>query len=77
MWSIFGKITDGMKEKYSQKICPVATLSITNPTRTGPGQNPPFRSEVQATNRLNPVKVLKIKRREKVAEVYSDSLHLS
>jgi hypothetical protein len=39
--------------KYSQKICPSATLSTTNPTWPDPGTNPGRRGGKPATNRLN------------------------
>jgi hypothetical protein len=35
------------------KTCPIATLSITNPTWTDPGSNPGLRGERPATNRLS------------------------
>jgi hypothetical protein len=41
--------TDRGKPKNLEKICPSATLSTTNPTRTDPG----LRGERPATNRLS------------------------
>jgi hypothetical protein len=41
------------KLKYSEKICPSATLSITNLTCFDPGLNPGSRSGKPATNRLS------------------------
>jgi hypothetical protein len=41
------------KPKYSEKTCPSATLSTTNPTRPDPGSNPGRRSGKPATNRLS------------------------
>jgi hypothetical protein len=41
------------KLKYSEKTCPSATLSITNPTWPDPGSNPGRRVGKPATNRLS------------------------
>jgi hypothetical protein len=41
------------KPKYSEKTCPGATLSTTNPTLPDPGSNPGRRSGKPATNRLS------------------------
>jgi hypothetical protein len=41
------------KPKYSEKTCPSATLSTTNPTWLDPGLNPGRRGEKPATNRLS------------------------
>jgi hypothetical protein len=41
------------KPKYSQKTCPTATLSTTNPTWPDPGSNPGRRGGKPATNRLS------------------------
>jgi hypothetical protein len=41
------------KPKYSEKTCPSATLSTTNPTRLDPGLNPGRRGGKPATNRLS------------------------
>jgi hypothetical protein len=41
------------KPKYSEKTCPSATLSTTNPTWPGPGPNPGRRDGKPATNRLS------------------------
>jgi hypothetical protein len=40
------------KPKYSEKTCPSATLSTTNPTWLDPGLNPDRRGGKSATNRL-------------------------
>jgi hypothetical protein len=40
------------KPKYSEKTCPSATLSTTNPTWLDLGSNPGRRSDKPATNRL-------------------------
>jgi hypothetical protein len=41
------------KPKYSEKTCPSATLSITNPTWPDLSSNPGFRGGKPATNRLS------------------------
>jgi hypothetical protein len=41
------------KPKYSEKTCPSATLSTTNPTWLDPGLNPGRRGGKPATNRLS------------------------
>jgi hypothetical protein len=41
------------KPKYSEKTCPSATLSTTNPTCQNPGSNPGFRGGKPATNGLS------------------------
>jgi hypothetical protein len=41
------------KSKISEKTCPSAILSTTNPTRLDPGLNPGRRGGKPATNRLN------------------------
>jgi hypothetical protein len=41
------------KPKYSEKTCPSATLSNTNPTWPAPGANPGRRGGKSATNRLS------------------------
>jgi hypothetical protein len=41
------------KPKYSEKTCPSATLSTTNPTWSDPGLNPGRRGGKPATNRLS------------------------
>jgi hypothetical protein len=41
------------KPKYSEKTCPSATLSTTNPTWPDPGSNPGHRGGKPATNRLS------------------------
>jgi hypothetical protein len=41
------------KAKYSEKTCPSATLSTTNPTWPDPGSNPGRRGGKPATNRLS------------------------
>jgi hypothetical protein len=41
------------KPKYSEKICPSATLCTTNPTWLDPGFNPGCRGGKPATNRLS------------------------
>jgi hypothetical protein len=44
---------DREKPKYSEKTCPSATLSTTNPARTDPGSKPGLRGETPATSRLS------------------------
>jgi hypothetical protein len=44
---------DRGKPKKSEKTCPSATLSATNPTWIDPGPNPGLRGERPATNDLN------------------------
>jgi hypothetical protein len=39
--------------KYSEKTCPNATLSTTNPTWPDPGSHPRFRGGKRTTNRLS------------------------
>jgi hypothetical protein len=41
------------KPKYSEKTCPSATLSTTNPTWPDPGSNPGRRGVKPSTNRLS------------------------
>jgi hypothetical protein len=41
------------KPKYSEKTCPTATLSTTNPTWPDPGSNPGRRGWKPTTNRLS------------------------
>jgi hypothetical protein len=41
------------KPKYSEKTCPITTLSTTNPTLPNPGANPDRRGGKLATNRLS------------------------
>jgi hypothetical protein len=41
------------KPKHSEKTCPSATLSTTNPTWTDPGSNPARRGGKSATNSLS------------------------
>jgi hypothetical protein len=41
------------KPKYSEKTCPSATLSTTNPTWRDPGSNPARRDRKPETNRLS------------------------
>jgi hypothetical protein len=41
------------KSKYSEKTCPSATLSTTNPTWLDPGLNPVCRGGKPATNRVS------------------------
>lgn len=52
----------GTKEKWNtrRKNCPSATISTTNPTRTGLGSNPGLCSDRTATNRLNHSTALQI-----------------
>jgi hypothetical protein len=41
------------KPKYSEKTCPNATSSTTNPTWLDPGSNPGLRGGKPATNRFS------------------------
>jgi hypothetical protein len=41
------------KPKYSEKTCPIATLSVTNPTWPDSGSNPGRRGGKPATNRFS------------------------
>jgi hypothetical protein len=53
-WRIFRWNEDWQgKPKYSEKTCPSATLSTTNPTWPDPGLNPGRRGGKPATNRLS------------------------
>jgi hypothetical protein len=50
----FGEMRIGrVKPKYSEKTCPSATLSTTNPTLPDSGLNPGHRGGKPATNRLS------------------------
>jgi hypothetical protein len=49
----FGGMNWQGKPKYSEKTCPGATLSTTNPTWPDPGLNPGCRGGKPATNRLS------------------------
>jgi hypothetical protein len=51
-WRIWWNEWQG-KPKYSEKICPDATLSTTNSTWSGPGLNPGRRGGKPATNRFS------------------------
>jgi hypothetical protein len=44
---------DMLESKNSERTCPNATLSTTNPTWITPGANPGLRNKRQATNRLS------------------------
>jgi hypothetical protein len=48
-----GGMRIGRKPKYSEKTCPSATLSTTNPTWPDLGSNPGRRGGKQATNSLS------------------------
>jgi hypothetical protein len=48
-----GMMFTGVKPKNSEKNCPSATLSATNPTEIDSGANPGLHSERPATNRLS------------------------
>jgi hypothetical protein len=49
----FGGMNWQGNPKYSEKTCPVANLSTTNPTWPDPGSNPGRRGGKPATNRLS------------------------
>jgi hypothetical protein len=51
-WRIWWNEWQG-KPRYSEKTCPDATLSTTNPTWPDPGMNPGRRGGKPATNRLS------------------------
>jgi hypothetical protein len=51
-WRIWWNEWQG-KPKYSEKTCPGATLSTTNPTWPDPGLNPSRRGGKPATNRFS------------------------
>jgi hypothetical protein len=51
-WRIWWNEWQG-KPKYSEKICPEATLSTTNPTWPDPGLKPGHRGGKPATNRFS------------------------
>jgi hypothetical protein len=51
--AVGGKVTGKGKPKYSEKTCPSATLSTTNPAWPDPGCNPGRRGVKPATNRLS------------------------
>jgi hypothetical protein len=51
-WGIWWNEWQG-KPKYSEKTCPDATLSTTNPTWSDPGLNPGRRGGKPATNRFS------------------------
>jgi hypothetical protein len=53
MWSSRWNENWQGKLKYSEKTCPSASLSTTNPTLPDPGSNPGRRSRKPATNRLS------------------------
>jgi hypothetical protein len=53
LWSNGWNANWQRKPKYSEKTCPSATLSNTNPTWTDPGSNPGRRGGKPATNRLS------------------------
>jgi hypothetical protein len=52
-WRILWNADWPEKQKYSEKTCPIANLSTTNPTWPDPGANPGRRGEKPATNRLS------------------------
>jgi hypothetical protein len=52
-WTIWWNEDWQGKPKYSEKTCPIATLSTTNPTWPDPGSNPGNRGGKPATNRLS------------------------
>jgi hypothetical protein len=51
IWSCGGMILTGENRRTRRKTCPSATLSNTNPTRTGLRANAGLRCEMPATNR--------------------------
>jgi hypothetical protein len=53
MWSNRWNTNWQGKPKYSEKTCPSATLSTTNPTWTDPGSNPARSGRKPATNSLS------------------------
>jgi hypothetical protein len=53
LWSNWWNEDWQRKPKHSEKICPSATLSTTNPTWPDPGSNPGRRGGKPATNRLS------------------------
>jgi hypothetical protein len=53
LWSSWWNEDWQGKPKYSEKTCPTATLSTTNPTRPDLGSNPGRRGGKPATNRLS------------------------
>jgi hypothetical protein len=53
LWSNWWNENWQGKPKYSEKTCPSATLSATNPTLPYPGSNPGRRGGKPATNRLS------------------------
>jgi hypothetical protein len=53
MWSSRRNKTCQGKPKYSEKICPSANLSTTNPTWPDLGSNPGRRGGKRVTNRLS------------------------
>jgi hypothetical protein len=53
LWSNWWNENWQGKSKSSEKTCPSATLSTTNPTWPGPGLNPGRRGGKPATNRLS------------------------
>jgi hypothetical protein len=53
LWSNWWNEDWQRKPKYSEKTCPSATLSTTNPTWPDPGSNPGRRDGKPATNRLS------------------------
>jgi hypothetical protein len=52
-WRIWWNKDWQRKQKYSEKTCPSATLSTTNPTWLDPGDNPGRRGGKPANNRLS------------------------
>jgi hypothetical protein len=53
LWSNWWNEDWQRKPKYSEKTCPSASLSTTNPTRIDQGSNPGSRGGKPATNRLS------------------------